>query len=184
MIKLQLYNESEVTLKQFEPLTTYQLSLIANEIKDKLSHYRPEFANLVSLQRNVGCRVTELFQRDRWKLLSATMLKIEPQKGNATRVLQLSDIGFASRNEFAATLADLGRLPSRQYERAFSEMVRQAQLWRLYDDGFAHPSTHFFRHVKIKELASQGYDKGYISQWIGEKNQDNLDYYLNSKFFI
>jgi hypothetical protein len=38
--------------------------------------------------------------------------------------------------------------------------------------------------VKIKELAASGYDRGYIATWIGEKNPDNLDYYLNSVYYI
>lgn len=184
MIKLQLYNESEVTLRQYEPLSTYQLTLLANEIVEEVSKHRPEFRNIVTLQRNIGCRVTELFQRDRWKLVNNTVLQIDPQKGNATRILQLSDIGYASKSAFAATLADIGRLPNRQYDRAVSDCIRNKKIWRLYEDGFSHPSTHIFRHVKIKELYAEGYDKGYIAQFIGEKNQDNLDYYLNSRFFI
>lgn len=175
--------ESDVTLTQYEPLTTLQLSLLADEIRDELSRYRPEFSNLVTLQRNCGCRVQELFNVERWELTSNTMLKVDPQKGNATRILQLADIGFPDAAAFASTLADIGRLPKRQYDRAFSLVVRQKNLWRLYEDGFAHPSTHFFRHVKIKELAAQGYDKGYIATWIGEKNQANLDYYLNSQYY-
>lgn len=183
MNKLKIYSETEVTLTQFEPLTVLQLSLLADEIRDELSSYRPEFSNLVTLQRNCGCRVQELFDVDRWVITSNTMLKVDPQKGNATRILQLADIGFPDAAAFASTISDIGRLPKRQYDRAFSLVVRQKNLWRLYEDGFAHPSTHFFRHVKIKELAAQGYDKGYIATWIGEKNQANLDYYLNSQYY-
>ena len=184
MIRQKLYDENEVTLIESTPLSVLQLSIVADEIRDEMSAQRPEFANLVKLQRNIGCRVQELFQPKRWQVLSGTMVQITPQKGNAIRVLQFADIGFADRYDFAATLADIGRLPNRQYERYFSLLVRQKSLWRLYEDGFAHPSTHMFRHVKIKELAAAGFDKGYIATWIGEKNQDNLDYYLNSRYFI
>lgn len=184
MIKLKIYDENTVTLSQYEPLSTYQLSLLADEIVQAVSRYRPEFRNLLTLQRRIGCRVKELFQPERWKLLNDTTLQIDPQKGNATRIIQLPDIGYTTRADFAATLADIGRLPNRQYDRAISQEIQGKNLWRLYEDGFAHPSTHFFRHVKIKELSAQGYDNGYISMWIGEKNINNLDYYLNSKFFI
>lgn len=184
MICQKIYSESEVTLIDANPLTVLQLSIVADEIRDEMSAQRPEFANLVRLQRNIGCRVQELFQTDRWKVLSETTVQITPQKGNAIRVLQFADIGSADRYDFAATLADIGRLPNRQYERYFSLLVKQKGLWRLYEDGFAHPSTHMFRHVKIKELSAAGFDKGYIATWIGEKNIDNLDYYLNSCYFI
>ena len=183
MIKQKIYSESEVTLLLDQPLTQLQLSIIADEIRDDLTAYRPEFANLVKLHRNIGCRVQELFDNNRWRVLSNYTLQVEPQKGNANRIIQFQEIGFADASAFTATLADIGRLPKRQYDRAFSQIVKEKNLWRLYEDGFAHPSTHFFRHVKIKELADLGYDRGYIATWIGEKNVDNLDYYLQSVYY-
>ena len=184
MIKQKIYSDSEVVLISSQPLTQLQLSIIADEIRDELTAYRPEFANLAKLHRNIGCRVQELFDKDRWRVLSNYSLQVEPQKGNANRIVQLQDIGYTDASEFASTLADIGRLPKRQYDRVFAQIVKEKALWRLYEDGFAHPSTHFFRQVKIKELAAQGYDKGYIATWIGEKNIDNLDYYLGSSYFV
>lgn len=184
MIKQTIYSPEETQLLSDVPLTTLQLSLLADEILQELSQYRPEFANLATLQRRAGCRIQELFQPDRWKIMAPSTIQIQPQKGNALRVLQLSDLGFPSVASFAPTLADMGRLPNRQYERAFSYIVKEKKLWRLYEDGFARPSSHLFRHVKIKELSAQGYDNGYIATWIGEKNVRNLDYYLNSCYFL
>lgn len=184
MIKQTIYAPEETALLSNEPLSHYQLSLVADEILTELIRYRPEFCNLATLQRNAGCRIQELFQPERWQIVSQNVVQVQPQKGNALRVLQLSDIGFPNADSFAPSHADMARLPNRQYERAFSFVVRQKGLWRLYEDGFARPSTHLFRHVKIKELAAQGYDKAYIATWIGEKNVDNLDYYLNSQYFI
>lgn len=184
MIQQQLYEPNEVTLRSYEPLLTFQLSILADEIRDNLIAYRPEFANIVKLQRNAGCRIQELFQPDRWKVVASNTLQVQPQKGNALRVLQLSDIGFSNVSEFETVHFDMARLPSRQYERAMKVIVEATGLWRLYDDGFSRPSSHLFRHVKIKELAQQGYDNAYIATWIGEKNVLNLDYYLGSKFFV
>lgn len=184
MIKQNVYTPEETTLLSEEPLTYLQLLLIADEILSELIRYRPEFANLARLQRSAGCRIQELFQPNRWQIVSQSVVQVQPQKGNALRVLQLSDIGYSNADNFAPTLADMARLPNRQYERAFSFVVGQKGLWRLYEDGFARPSTHLFRHVKIKELSSQGFDKAYIATWIGEKNVDNLDYYLNSQYFV
>lgn len=184
MIQQQIYDSSEVLLSSSEPLLTYQLALIADEIRDNLALYRPEFTNLANLHRNAGCRVKELFEPDRWKVIGTNTLQIQPQKGNALRVIPLSDLGYTSSGQFEIVLDDIARLPLRQYERAFTEMVQAAGLWRLYEDGFARPGTHLFRHVKIKELSLQGYDNSYIATWIGEKNVQNLDYYLFSQFFV
>lgn len=184
MIRQEIYDTSEVELSQSQPLSTLQLSLLADEVKSKIEVCRPEFSNIVKVHRNSGCRVHELFAPDRWKALSNTMFQIQPQKGNALRLLQFSDIGFVDVNDFQSAYNDMSRLSERQYERIFSQIVRDIGLWRLYEDGFARPGTHFFRHMKIKELYSQGYDKEYISVWIGEKKVDNLNFYLDSTFFV
>ena len=129
MIKQKIYSDSEVSLISDQPLTQLQLSIIADEIRDELTAYRPEFANLAKLHRNIGCRVQELFDKDRWRVLSNYSLKVEPQKGNANRIVQLQDIGYADASEFASTLADIGRLPKRQYDRAFAQIVKEKALF-------------------------------------------------------
>ena len=184
MITFQVYDQSEVQLLSENPMSTLQLSFLADEVLEDLIAYRPEFANLARLQRSIGCRVQELFNPDRWEIIPPSTLRVQPQKGNALRILQLSEINCTDAEAFAATKADMARLPSRQYERAFAYIIKHKGIWRLYVDGFARPSTHFFRHVKIKELYSQGFDKDYISTWIGEKSIKNLDYYLDSQFYI
>lgn len=184
MIKQTLFAETDVELLSSVPLSTLQLSLIADEILSDLCSYRPEFTLLATLQRKSGCRIQELFQPERWHPASNSLLQVQPQKGNAVRLLQFSDIGFENAEKFVPTHQDMARLPSRQYERAFSLVVRQKGLWRLYEDGFSRPSTHLFRHVKIKEMSAQGYDNGLIATWIGEKNVTSLEYYLNSQYFI
>lgn len=170
-------------LESNEPLSTWQLSIIADNICDAISAYRPEFTHIVHLHRNSGCRVKELFQPTRWKVVSNISLQLTPQKRNAVRNLRFADIGVASAAAFEPILADMARLPLRQYERAFSLAVKDACIYRLYDNGFALPSTHMFRHIKIKELEKSGMEKESIATWIGEKNLQSLDYYLGSKFF-
>ena len=184
MVKINVYDPSEVVLINSSPLSVMQLSIMADEVRQKIETYRPEFANIVRLHRNAGCRVHELFDAERWSATSNTMLQVQPQKGNALRLLPFADIGFTDAASFVPTHQDMSRLPERQYERVFSETVRILGLWRLYEDGFARPSTHFFRHMKIKELYAQGFEKEYIAAWIGEKKVENLDYYLNSTYFV
>lgn len=184
MVKITVFDPSEVVLLNSEPLSVVQLSLLADELAQKIETYRPEFTNIVHLHRNAGCRVHELFDAERWSAVSNTMVQVQPQKGNAMRLLPFVDIGFNDADAFVATYSDMMRLPERQYERTFSAAVRDLGLWRLYEDGFARPSTHFFRHMKIKELYAQGFEKEYIAAWIGEKKVENLDYYLNSTYFV
>lgn len=184
MIQHNTVNPDLVSLQSSEPLSVVSLAFVADEIAESLRQYRPEFANLIRLHRRAGCRVKELFTPHRWETVSNVQLSVQPQKGNAKRQLRFVDIGFADANAFAIVLTDMARLPRRQYERAFADVVQEKGLWRLYDEGFAHPSTHLFRHVRIKELAAEGQEKSYIATWIGEKNEQNLDYYLNSRFFL
>lgn len=179
---LTTFPEENVSLTSF-PLSVYELGLFADKIIRHVEHSRPEYSNLIRLQRAAGNRITEMFQPDRWTFPRSGNVQIRPQKGNATRVIALSDLGFANADAMAPTLADMARLPKGQYERAFSQAVRDVGLWRKYEIGFTHPSTHFFRHLKIKLLKSENFDLEYIANWIGEKNIDNLDYYLESEFY-
>lgn len=176
------FPEDNVSLTS-QPLSVAELRVYASAIIEFVERYRPEYANLVRLQRNAGNRITEMFQPNRWTFPTSANVQIKPQKGNATRIVALSDLGFSSADAMEATLADMGRLPKGQYERAFSQAVRSVGLWRLYDSGYTHPSTHFFRHLKIKELKSENFDPEFIANWIGEKSIENLNYYFDSQFF-
>ena len=176
------FPEENVRLNE-NPLPVSTLQLFADAIIQHVGQYRPEYTNIVRLQRNAGCRITELFQPYRWSFPRSGNVQILPQKGNATRVVSLSDLGFANAEAMQSVLSDMARLPKSQYERAFSKAVSDVGLWRLYDSGFTHPSTHFFRHLKIKELKNENFDLEFIANWVGEKNIDNLNYYLDSQFF-
>lgn len=176
------FPEDNVALTS-QPLSVAELGVYASEIIAIIERYRPEYANLVNLQRRAGNRIQEMFEPSRWTFPTSANVQIKPQKGNATRVVALSDLGFSSAEAMASTMADMARLPRGQYERAISQAVREVGLWRLYDSGYTHPSTHFFRHLKIKELKSQNFDLEFIANWIGEKNVLNLNYYLDSQFF-
>ena len=176
------FPEENVPLSD-EPLSVSELESFADAIIANVERFRPEYSNIVRLQRKAGCRITEMFQHDRWSFPRSGNVQITPQKGNATRVVSLSDLDFANAEEMNPVLADMERLPKGQYERAFSKAVRDVGLWRLYESGFTHPSTHFFRHLKIKLLKSENFDLEFIANWIGEKNIDNLNYYLDSQFY-
>ena len=176
------FPEENVRLSE-DPLSVSTLALFADAIIENVERYRPEYTNIIRLQRNAGCRITELFQSDRWTFPRSGNVQIRPQKGNATRVIALSELGYTNADAMTPVLADMNRLPKGQYERAFSKAVQEVGLWRLYDSGFTHPSTHFLRHLKIKELKNENFDLEFIANWIGEKNIDNLNYYLDSQYF-
>jgi len=182
-LNLRTYSPVETPQLSDNPLTVAQLDAMADDILAYVERYRPEYVLLCRLQRNCGNRITEMFQPSRWIFPQGVNVQIQPQKGNATRVIPLADLGFTSAAEMAPTIADMARLPKGQYERIFAKAVRDIGLWRLYEGGFLHPSTHFFRHLKIKMLNSQGFDKNFIANYIGEKKISNLDYYLDSQYF-
>lgn len=184
MIKQNTTPLEDARLISFEPISLLQLQTTVAEIIADMCQYRPEFSRLIWLQRNAGTRVNELFQPERWSVVSNGQVHLQPQKGNALRVLNFADIGFTDAAAFQSVLNDMSRLSKRQYERAFASIVQSFNLWRLYDNGFLHPSTHLLRHLKIKELAAAGNEKTFIATWIGEKNIDNLDYYLNSRYYL
>ena len=182
-LKLRTANPIDIPALSSQPLSVTELRAYASAIIEFVERYRPEYAALVRLQRNAGNRINEMFEPNRWTFPRSNNVQIRPQKGNATRIVALSDLGFANAEVMQPVLSDMARLPKGQYVRAFAQAVRAVGLWRLYDSGFTHPSTHFFRHLKIKELKSENFDLEYIANWIGEKNIDNLNYYIDSQFF-
>lgn len=182
-LKLHTTPINEVPALTPYALTVSELETYADEIIQHVSLFRPEYARLVRLQRKAGNRITEMFQPERWTFPRSGNIQIQPQKGNATRVLSLRDIGFDNEAAMRPVLADMARLPKGQYERAFSKAVADVGLWRLYESGFTHPSSHFFRHLRIKELKTENFSDEFIANWIGEKQVSNLDYYFNSQFF-
>ena len=52
------------------PLQTYTLDAYAQEVLEFIAKYRNEYYNLARLQYDCGCRISELFQRDRWKIVN------------------------------------------------------------------------------------------------------------------
>lgn len=182
-LKIRTTSTSALPSLSSMPLGVVTLGVYADHIIASIDKYRPEYSRLVRLQRKAGNRINEMFEPDRWSFPRSGNVQIRPQKGNATRVVALTDLGFPSMEAMQPVLADMARLPKGQYERAFSIAVKDLGLWRLYESGFTHPSTHFFRHLRIKELKFEGYDEEYIANWIGEKKIDNLEYYLGSQFF-
>ena len=183
MLKQNPLSADDANIISYFPLGLSQLQMVADEIIDMMNAYRPEYRGIIHLQRCAGTRVNELFQPERWKVQSSSVVHLKPQKGNALRILNFSDIGFTDAEAFSVVLADMQRLSKRQYERAFAQCVSSIGLWRLYENGYLRPSTHMLRHLRIKELAAIGTDMAAIGTWIGEKNLDNLNYYLNSLYF-
>lgn len=169
---------------QPQPLSALQLDIVCEQIKSEFLLIYPEYTAIANLQYWAGCRVTELFQPNRWKIERGAYLRVTPQKGNAERLIALEEIHIANQAQFQIIQQDMARLSQSMYVRGIKTATLQAGLWRQYENGFAQPSTHMFRHNRIKQMAAQGNETQTIATWIGEKNVENLNYYLNSAYFL
>lgn len=178
---MQIFSNPSISA---QPLLTYELAHIATEIIDLACLSHPELEPLYRMQRTIGCRVNELFEPWRWQLYQENFVIIQPQKGNNQRLLSLREMQIESVADFEILKHDMEHYSKRQYERAFAHGVRQIGLYQVFEDGFAHPSTHMLRHLKIKEMQDRGNTLEEIQTYIGEKCVDNLYYYLNSQFYI
>lgn len=169
---------------QPQPLSALQFDIVCEQIKSEFLLIYPEYTAIANLQYWAGCRVSELFQPNRWKIERGAYLRVTPQKGNAERLIALEEIHIANPAHFQILQNDMARLSQSMYERGIKNATIQAGLWRQYENGFAQPSTHMFRHNRIKQMAAQGNEPQSIATWIGEKNIENLNYYLNSAYFL
>lgn len=167
-----------------EQISDFELNIVLNEILKDFSRAYPEYTDLARLQYFCGCRVNELFEPYRWRVVNDSYILLQPQKGNAQRVLTFEDCGLRRAADLLRTLSAADRLTRSQYERGLQAAISRAGLWRTYDAGFIIPSTHSLRHNRIKQLYAGGWSYPQIATWIGEKNELNLNYYIESKFYI
>lgn len=177
-----LATQSALTLSS-TPLTLTELQVLASDLVDYVTRYRPEYSLIAQTQRYIGSRIGEMFQPARWSMVSNNVIHLQPQKGNALRVLSLSEVGLGSVVQYNRLINDMTRLPRGQYANIMAAAMRDFGIYRLGELGFVRPSSHFFRHLKVKELNDGGQNLEYISTWIGERNADNLNYYLDSQYF-
>lgn len=164
-------------------LSTYELAIYANLIVQHVSRRYSEFTNIAKLHRVTGCRIGEIFDPDRWNLDEFGIIRIKCEKGSLTRTHHAKELLIYTPHDFKLITQDMARLSKFQYCRLFADAVKSCNLYRSYVAGLGSFSTHFFRHVKVKELNKSGMEIDQIANYIGEAKIANVKFYLNSRFY-
>lgn len=121
-----------------------------------------------------GCRVTELFEIERWSWLGDEIYSFQPQKGNTVRTVQLN-----------SECADFQDAIKNQY-KPFGGLTKY-QLYNIYDrvkgwdkllSGDKDISFYVFRYRYAKQLYADNYDVFTIASMMGYTNVATVQSYL------
>jgi hypothetical protein len=136
--------------------------------------YYQQFNEAFVVLRLTGCRVSELFEIDRWSHLGDDVYSLQPQKGNTLRVVQLntdcSDFQAAIQNQ----VKPFGGLTKYQLYNVYDRV----KGWDLLQSGEKDISLYVFRYRYTKQLYADGYDVPTIAAMLGYTNTLTVQSYL------
>jgi hypothetical protein len=136
--------------------------------------------DVYSLLLRGGFRYIEVFELDRWSLVSPGNWEIQTAKGGAIRDYLETNIPtfYLSCLESSMLTFDYCRYSTfnRTLRRTFIDYPI------MVDD--KNCTSHIFRHNRVKQLYSQGQTIQQISDYLGEIDNRNTEGYINSRLFV
>lgn len=142
-------------------------------INAELPYYQ-QFNEAFVVLKLTGCRVSELFEIERWSWLGDDVYSLQPQKGNTLRVVQLntdcSDFQYAVQNQ----VKPFGGLTKYQLYNIYDSI----KGWDKLLSGDKDISLYVFRYRYTKQLYADGYDVQTIAAMMGYTNVATVQSYL------
>jgi uncharacterized protein (TIGR02145 family) len=136
--------------------------------------YYQQLSEAFVVLKLTGCRVSELFEIERWSWLGDDIYSLQPQKGNTLRVVQLntdcSDFQYAIKNQ----IKPFGGLTKYQLYNIYD----QVKGWDKLLSGDKDISLYVFRYRYTKQLYADGYDVPTIAAMLGYTNTLTVQSYL------
>ncbi|QIA08258.1 FISUMP domain-containing protein [Draconibacterium halophilum] len=154
-----------------------QLQEVCNYFVEAEYPYFEELREAFKLLRTTGCRLQEIFEIERWTIVSGYEVSVQPQKGNQVRYITLS-------SEFASFLAAienqykpfLGRT-SGQLEYLFNKINPFGGLF----SGDRSIISYIYRYCFIRELNADGLTNAQIASIMGHNSETVVNNYLNAE---
>lgn len=138
--------------------------------------YFEELREAFKLLRITGCRIQEIFEIDRWSIVSGYEVTCQPQKGNQIRYITLNsdftNFLTAIENQYKPFL---GRTVS-QLEYLFKKINPYGGLF----SGDRAILNYIYRYCYIRELHADGLTHAEIAAIMGHNNPSVISNYLNA----
>ncbi len=153
-----------------------QLQEICNHFVTTSYPYFEELREAFKLLRITGCRIQEIFEIERWSIVSGYEVTCQPQKGNQIRYITLnsdfSSFLVAIENQYKPFL---GRTVS-QLEYLFNKINPYGGLF----SGDRSILSYIYRYCYIRELHADGLSDAQIADIMGHNNPSVISNYLNA----
>lgn len=166
----------------------YSLDLMNSDFTQKLSlvshspdylYFNDPYHRFFYILNQYGFRFNELQKSSEFIRLDDNIIKIPLSKGQDFRLITDSQHNI---DNFLTSLVyyDFFRFINNS---TASELLQRFLQKKLYLHSGKSLTTHYFRHKLCKNMHTQGNTIQQISQYIGEKNINNVAGYVNSVIY-
>jgi hypothetical protein len=128
------------------------------------------------LLRLTGCRIQEIFDIERWSVVSGYYLVFTPQKGNNARYVTLDS---SVQNFINAVTGQYKPFLGRTYSQLQNLFQRINPYGKLYS-GTKEITNYFFRYLYVRELFEDGLTVTQIANMMGYTSDQAVSNYLNA----
>jgi len=136
--------------------------------------YYDQFSEAFLVLKLTGCRVSELFEIERWSWLGDEIYCFQPQKGNTVRTVQLNSECADFQNAIQNQTKPFGGLTKYQLYNVYDRI----KGWDKLLSGDKDISFYIFRYRFAKQLYADGYDVFTIASMMGYTNVATVQSYL------
>lgn len=158
------------------PVDINQLRVMAEHFTTVNYPYFEELREAFKLLRLTGCRIQEIFEIERWSIISGYHVQVLPQKGNTNRSIILNpnfdNFLEAIENQYKPFLSRT----SFQLQNLFYKINPYG---KLYSDT-KEITNYFFRYLFIRELYETGLTFQQIADAMGYTSTTSVHNYLNA----
>lgn len=153
-----------------------ELQIMADHFLEIDYPYFEELREAFILLRCTGCRIQEIFDINRWSVISGYETQLQPQKGNNPRIIFLNN----NLNNFLAAITGqykpfLGRTYS-QLQNLFRRINKYGKIY----SGTKEITNYFFRYLYVRELHENGLTVTQIAFIMGYTSDQAVNNYLNA----
>jgi uncharacterized protein (TIGR02145 family) len=148
-----------------------------NYLESVQKPYYDELNEAFHILNLTGCRIQEIFEIERWSIVSGYNVTLQPQKGNNLRYITLdSDCDNFISNIVNQTKPFLGRTDSQ-----FSNVYDKVATWSRQESGDKKITFYLFRYKYIKKLYSEGKTASEIATEMGYTTSSVVQNYLSAE---
>ena len=123
-----------------------------------------------------GCRVQEIFEIERWSIVSGYDVSLLPQKGNNTRYITLDEF---CDNFVAAITGQYAPFTGRTYSQ-LNNLYQRIKQWNYFQTGDKIISLYIYRYRFVKQLQADGHTTAEIATLMGYTSTSTPTAYLEA----